>query len=71
MRGRRQQQKKKVKQARSHFAIEQNGKKNGGEEEAAHVSTIVGLCMCAHERTRKKTLTKQQKWRKRTRKKAI
>lgn len=64
MRGRSNQQKKKVKQIRSHFAIEQNEKKKRWRSSVLsrpHINYIVGLCVCVCvcERTRKKTLTKQ------------
>jgi hypothetical protein len=58
------------------FRYRTEWEKNGGEEEEAahclartHISTIVVLCMCRHERTRKKTLTKQQKKEKENKKK--
>jgi hypothetical protein len=72
MLGRCGQRRGKVKQARSRFAIEQNGKKRekNGEEERnclAHIKYSLLVCMCvcarANEREREKrkvSLTKEQ-----------
>jgi hypothetical protein len=70
--GRCKQQKKKVKQTHSHFAIEQNRKKMVVEKKhtVSHTYQLWWVCACVHERTRKKASTKQQK-RKENKKKAI
>jgi hypothetical protein len=65
---------KKVKQICSHFAIEQNEKKNEETHGLAHISTMVGLCMCVCVRTRtneKENLNQAANKKENTRKKAI